>query len=259
MPNALRRTLAAALLAAGLSLPALPAHADTATPVPIGGGSGIVQQLKQVTPGGGYSFELCTLTAIGHDAEGNLVGLTNAHCFLDADGNKLVGDTVYDNTTPAGTPAANAPATFDFDATMAIGPIGKVTYVSEPNNLLSGGPKGLDYAVIKLDPAKVTPTATVSAPNGSTTIDSIGQVPGFGTRMCKMGHTTGVTCGITLGTDGPWYLTAIWTSPGDSGSPVVNGTALTGTAFGLQHFTPITSILADMNARGGVGAGFHIG
>src|SRR5690348_15830713 len=117
MPKLLRRTLAAALAAAGLSVPALPAHADS--PVPLGGGSGIVQQVKQVS-GGGYSFELCTLTAIGHDADGNLVGLTNAHCFIDADGDKLVGDTVYANTTPAGTPGSPAPATFDFDATMAI-------------------------------------------------------------------------------------------------------------------------------------------
>ncbi|MBD2898899.1 hypothetical protein amrb99_78750 [Actinomadura sp. RB99] len=256
MPELLRRTLAAALAAAGLSVPALPAHADS--PVPLGGGSGIVQQVKQVS-GGGYSFELCTLTAIGHDADGNLVGLTNAHCFIDADGNKLVGDTVYANTTPAGTPGSPAPATFDFDATMAIGPIGKVTYVSEPNNYASGGPRGLDYAVIKLDPAKVAPAAAVGAPNGSTTIDSVGQVPASGTRMCKQGHTTGLTCGATLGADAPWYWTLIWTWAGDSGAPVVNGTALTGSAWGAQHFTPITSILDDMNAHGGVGAGFRVG
>ena len=111
----------------------------------------------------------------------------------------------------------------------------------------------------RLDPAKVAPAATVGAPNGSTTIDSVGPVPASGTRMCKQGHTTGFTCGATLGADAPWYWTLIWTWAGDSGSPVVNGTALAGSAWGVQHFTPITSILDDMNAHGGVGAGFHIG
>lgn len=259
MPGLMRNLLAAGATAAmGLAVLAAPAappaHADTL--LPIGGGTGIIQQVK-ASPGG-WSLEMCTLTAVGYDAAGNLVGLTNAHCFIDAAGNDVIGDKVYLDTTPPGTAADPAPTTIDLGPSLAIGPIGTVTYISTPNNYVSGGTPGLDYAVIKLDPTKVTPTQTVSSPSGSTTITSIGQVPGFGTRMCKQGHRTGLTCGATLGPDKIWYTTLIWTWAGDSGSPVVDGTTLTGSDWGLQHFTPITSILADMNAQGGVGAGFHL-
>lgn len=259
MSSLIRNLLAAGATAvmglAVLAAPAAPsAHADDLHP--IGGGTGIVQQVKQAS-GGGWTAETCTLTTVGYDGAGNLVGLTNAHCFLDAAGNKVIGDKVYLDTTPAGTAANPAPAGFDLSS-LAIGPIGTVTYISTPNNYASGGTPGLDYAVIKLDPTKVTPTQTVSSPSGSTTITSIGPVPGFGTRMCKQGHRTGLTCGATLVRDKIWYTTLIWTWAGDSGSPVVNGTTLTGSDWGLQHFTPITSILADMNAQGGVGAGFHL-
>ncbi|MFE9425884.1 trypsin-like peptidase domain-containing protein [Kitasatospora sp. NPDC006697] len=257
MRNLIRHLLAfgvaAVITGGGFAAPV--AHADT-VPHPVGGGNGILLQVH--SSGGGVSAELCTLTAVGYDNAGDLVGLTNAHCAIDDAGNKLVGDQVYLDTSPNGTAASPAPTTFDPSPSLAIGAIGTVTYVSTPNNYLTGGTPGLDYAVIKLDPAKVTPTATVSSPSGSITITSIGQVPGFGTRMCKQGHRSGLTCGITLVADRIWYTTMILTYAGDSGSPVVNGTTLTGTAWGAQHFTPITSILTDMNTQGGVGAGFHL-
>lgn len=60
----------AALLAltALLTLAIVPAHA--ATPVPLGGGSGLVVNGET----------LCTLTAIGTDNQGSLIGFTSAHC-----------------------------------------------------------------------------------------------------------------------------------------------------------------------------------
>jgi hypothetical protein len=257
VPSLIRHLLTAGATAmitlGGFAAPV--AHADTA-PLPVGGGTGIILQMHRSPTA--ITAEFCTLTAVGYDNAGDLVGLTNAHCVIDDAGNKLVGDQVYLDTTPHGTAASPAPTTFDPGSVLAVGAIGTVTYVSTPNHYLTGGTPGLDYAVIKLDPAKVTPTATVSSPSGSLTITSIGQVPGFGTRMCKQGHRTGLTCGITLVPDRIWYTTLIFTLGGDSGSPVVNGTTLTGTAWGALHFTPITSILADMNAQGGVGAGFHL-
>lgn len=48
---------------------------------------------------------------------------------------------------------------------MVTGSIGTVSCVSEPNNLLSSGPDGLDYAVIVVDELKVAqprPSAVVA-------------------------------------------------------------------------------------------------
>ncbi|MFE0100623.1 trypsin-like peptidase domain-containing protein [Streptomyces sp. NPDC059009] len=232
--------------------PASPPAPSARALTPVGGGTGIVFRLKP-TPEEPTSYYVCTLTAVGRDAAGNLVGLTNAHCFIDEQGNKLVGEQVYRDTSPAGTAAAPA----DLKASrpdLETGSIGTVTYVSTPNNLLNSGPKGLDYAVIKLDESRVAPTSTV----GSVTINSIGAPPANGTRMCKQGHRTGLTCGIKLGTNGIWFTHLIWTDGGDSGSPVVNGQTLVGNAWGAQHSSPILSIIDEMNANGGVGAGFHL-
>ncbi|GGO58238.1 trypsin-like peptidase domain-containing protein [Streptomyces lasiicapitis] len=255
------RALGLVVLLAGMTLTAAPSAGAAPAPAPakseqsltpIGGGTGIIFRLKP-TPEEPTSYNVCTLTAVGRDAAGNLVGLTNAHCFIDEQGNKLVGEEVYRDISPAGTAAAPA----DLNASrpdLETGSIGKVTYVSTPNNLLNTGPKGLDYAVIKLDESRVAPTSTV----GSVTITSIGAPPATGTRMCKQGHRTGLTCGIRLGTNGIWFTHLIWTNGGDSGSPVVHGQTLVGNAWGAQHGSSILSIIDEMNANGGVGAGFHL-
>ncbi|MEV4431840.1 trypsin-like peptidase domain-containing protein [Streptomyces sp. NPDC049585] len=262
MLRALRALGLAAVLTAGLTLTAAPAAtaaAPAAAPAtstraltPIGGGTGIIFRMAP-SPEDRQGFYVCTLTAVGRDNAGNLVGLTNAHCFIDEKGNKLVGEKVYRDTSPAGTAAAPA----DLNASrpdLETGAIGTVTYVSTPNNLLNTGPKGLDYAVIKLDETRVAPTATV----GGVTISSIGAPPANGVRMCKQGHRTGLTCGIKLGTHNIWFTHLIWTQGGDSGSPVVSGQTLVGNAWGAQHSSAIVDIIAEMDANGGVGAGFHL-
>ncbi|MFB7665326.1 peptidase S1 [Kitasatospora sp. NPDC056138] len=255
MPSSLSKVLVAAVTLAGAwSVSAAPAHA--ASLIPLGGGSPIWIQVNQPTPTA-ITAETCTVTAVGHDRAGNLVALTNAHCFIDKAGNKLVGDKVYKSTAPGGQGlnVAPTPTAEQAISDVAVGPIGTATYVSEPNNLLSGGPAGLDYAVIELDPAKVAPVSTV----GGVTITSIGDLPPIGTRMCKQGWATGLTCGVLTGSDSKWFTSLIWTWAGDSGSPTVVGNTLVGNAWGAFHHTRILSILADMDAHGGVGAGFHLG
>ncbi|MEU5882001.1 trypsin-like peptidase domain-containing protein [Spirillospora sp. NPDC047279] len=236
-------------LAAGfVAVSGTPAHAAIPT---LGGGSGIVFDQGKPgapTPATGLG---CTLTAVGYDRSDNLVALTNAHCFTAADGTKLIGDEVYRDKSPAGTSVNWATKV---EADLDAGPLGTVAYVSEQNNLLSGGPPGLDFAVIKLDPARVAPTKTV----GGVTLTSVGPPPAAGTIMCKEGHTTGLTCGMKLGTNGKWFTHTVWTWSGDSGSPVAVGQTLVGNAWGAQHSSPILSIIDEMNANGGVGAGFRL-
>ncbi|MFC4338071.1 chymotrypsin family serine protease [Salininema proteolyticum] len=247
----LRAALGLAVLLAGTLVVAAPSSASS-TLTPVGGGTGLIFRMSP-SPENPTSFHICTLTAVGYDRTGNLVGLTNAHCFYDEEGNKLVGAEVYRDESPAGTALSPAPLE-ESSPDLETGAIGTVTYVSVPNNLTNTGPKGLDFAVIDLDETRVEPTDTI----GSTTITSIGEPPGNGVRMCKQGHRTGLTCGIKLGTHEDWFVHLIWTDGGDSGAPVVVGETLVGNAWGVQHSSPILSIIEEMNEVGGVGAGFHL-
>ncbi|MEO3787345.1 hypothetical protein ABGB12_28800 [Actinocorallia sp. B10E7] len=258
MPRFTRKAgvLIAAMAAALLAPVAPAAQADTL--YPIGGGTGIFQQFVQ-TPTKA-TIKNCTLTAVGYDSADNLVGLTNAHCFVDDAGNKVHGDKVYLDRSPHGTFSAPAPLPSSLEF-LEVGVIGEVTYISEGNGYYTGGVAGPDYAVIKFDPAKVTPTNTVNSPSGSVTITSLGARPAVGTRLCKMGHRTGKTCGIVTA-HGPAsigrFISLIATNGGDSGGPVVDGTTLVGNLWGFPGHTSIEFIISDMNARGGVGAGFHL-
>ena len=110
--------LVAAMLGIGTATAAPPRTA-------MGGGSGIViDDLYQ-----------CTLTTIGYDSAGRLVGITAGHC-------------------------GEAGATVVSEADPAAGVVGEFA-VSNSD---------YDYAVIRFDPAKVAPVDTV----GQVTIDSIG-------------------------------------------------------------------------------------
>ncbi len=136
------------VLAAILLLGAGVAHA--AAPVTLGGGSGLVVD----------GDTLCTLTAIGTDNRGRLIGFTSAHC---------------------GGPGAVVAAEADENA----GVVGTMV----------AGNDVLDYAVIQFDPQKVRPVSEV---NGFR-IDGLGPDPTFGEVACKLGRTTGYSCGVTWG------------------------------------------------------------
>ena len=192
--------------------------ATAAPPVVMGGGTGIIVNDELV----------CSLTTIGHDNSGRLVGLTAGHC--GAVGASVVAETSQDS-----------------------GVVGRFV-VSNP---------ALDYAVIQFDPGKVTPVNRV----GSVTITGIGAPAGFPQVACKEGRTTGNTCGIVygdlLGTGETWTQTCV--VEGDSGAPVVVGTTLVAmvnaylvaSCVGPEVGTNISSIVADMNATGGYGAGYR--
>jgi hypothetical protein len=215
-----------AIVVLALTTPSLPtAQADA--PVPLGGGSGIVVD--------GDTF--CTLTAIGNDNRGNLIGFTSAHC---------------------GGPGAQVAA----EGAADHGTLGTMV----------AGNDGLDYAVIEFDPAKVQPVSTV---NGFL-IDGIAPDPTFGAVACKLGRTTGYSCGVTWGPgDKPGTIVnQVCGQPGDSGAPVTVDNHLVGMIHGafseelptcVVKFVPlhtpavtmsINSILADIAAKNRPGSGF---
>ncbi|MGS2807602.1 S1 family peptidase [Nocardia sp. MW-W600-9] len=212
---------AAFAVALGAALLGTGAGASQAQPGPpvIGGGSGIVID---------NMFE-CTVTTVGYDGAGRLVGLTAGHC----------GD---------------AGATVTAEVDRGYGEIGRFAY-SNPD---------LDYAIIEFTPGRIIPVNRI----GNVTITGIGGPAQFPTIVCKEGRTTGNTCGITWG-DVFQTNTETWAQmcviEGDSGAPVVVGSTLVGmvnaylavACFGPEVGTNMSSIMNDVNARGGIGAGFH--
>jgi hypothetical protein len=217
--------MGAPVIAVVAMLTPVPAHADQ--PVVLGGGSGIVVN----------GDALCTLTTIGHDNAGRLIGFTSAHCGG-------LGEVV----SAEGAPGA--------------GVLGKMV----------AGNDGLDYAVIQFDPAKVTPTNNV---NGFQ-IDGLGPDPVFGDIACKLGRTTGYSCGVTWGPgqDPGTIVNQVCGQPGDSGAPVTVNNRLVGMIHGaftddlptcVVKFVPLhtpavtmsfNTQLADITAKNRPGTGF---
>ncbi|MFE3545152.1 serine protease [Nocardia sp. NPDC059177] len=192
--------------------------ADAAAPAVLGGGSGIL-----------VNDATCTLTTIGHDSAGRLVGLTAAHCGPEG------ASIVAEQNADAGT-------------------VGTIGYRSE----------AMDYSVITFDPDLVVPVNRV----GNTTITGVGGPAQFPDIACKEGRTTAQTCGLAYGD--PLQseiatLTQICVVAGDSGGPVVVGSTLVGMVNGYVYVPclgpevgmNITTILADIDARGDLGAGFR--
>jgi hypothetical protein len=220
------RALAAAV-SIGFALSAINPTATAADKVVLGGGAGIVIDTNT----------LCTLTSIGTDNRGDLVGFTSAHC---------------------GGPGAKVAAEGD----EAAGVLGQ---------MVAGNDK-FDYAVIQFDPNKVTPINNFKG----FPITGIGPDPRFGQVACKLGRTTGYTCGVTWGPgDQPGTIVnQVCGRPGDSGAPVTVDDKLVGMIHGaftddwptcVVKFIPlhtpavtesINAVLGDVSARNRPGAGF---
>jgi hypothetical protein len=216
--------LIAALIALLLAT-AASAHAQD--PVTLGGGSGLVVNGEA----------LCTLTAIGNDNRGNLIGFTSAHC---------------------GGPGAKVGAEGHENA----GVLGEMV----------AGNDVLDYAVIQFDPEKVHPVNNVDG----FQIDGLGPDPLVGDIACKLGRTTGYSCGVTWGPgDEPGtFINQVCGQPGDSGAPVTVNNRLVGMIHGafseglptciikyIPLHTPAVNMsfntqLADIVAKNRPGSGF---
>jgi len=176
----------------------------------------------------------CTQTTIGHDKTGELVGFTAAHC--GGPGAQVVAEGAEDHGALGAVVAANG---------------------------------DLDYAVIRFDPAKVTPVANVAG----FAIRGLGPDPDQGQPTCTLGAATGNYCSHTVSVPGPGSAIATLGpfQPGDDGGPVTADGLLVGLVFrgfvipgDLLGNLPIpetdmvkfSKILDDVNANGGPGAGF---
>ena len=210
---------------------ALVASAGLLSPTATADGSVVLGGGAGIVVEGSY----CTLATIGHDQAGELIGFTAGHC---------------------GGPGAPVVA----EGADNHGPVGTVAAVGD----------GLDYAVIKFDPAKVTPTANFAG----FTINGIGSDPDWHQPVCTQGAANGNNCGGVSTIPGPGPRRAMGHAhfqPGNDGAPVTSNGLLIGVVFGgmfvspdLQGSTPhdftefslFSAILADANAKGGPGAGF---
>ncbi|WP_330182961.1 S1 family peptidase [Nocardia sp. NBC_01503] len=179
-----RRWAVPAVVVATLGMSAAQAQADPGdTRAALGGGSGIV--LGRATK--------CSLTTIGHDAAGRLVGFTAGHC------------------AEAGTPVRG-------ELFPDAGVLG-VVRTSDAE---------LDYAVIEFDPAMVSPLRTV----GATTITGIGELPATWDVACQNGRTSGFACGTVWSAGPGGFIDQACSSYGDSGGPLTIGDQLVGLVSG---------------------------
>ncbi|APT83188.1 S1 family peptidase [Corynebacterium ammoniagenes] len=182
---------------------------------------------------------MCTLTMAGTDAESRKVGVTAGHCAE-------VGDSV-----------ASADS-------WQVGPTGTVVSKNA----------ALDYSVIEFgSDAEVT-----NSYNG-VTAHGVGSDVQPGDVVCKRGVATGTTCGMTLMKDDKIQLNQVCATVGDSGAPVFRNGQIVGAIsggirpgnIGVSCITPLQgalhvptvvsnsdAVIADMNRRGGVGAGFKL-
>lgn len=212
---------------AALLMSGIVATSDAQATVALGGGSGLVVDGET----------LCTLTTIGTDNRGNLIGFTSAHC---------------------GGPGAVVAA----EGAQQAGTVGEMV----------AGNDSLDYAVIRFDPQKVTPVNTVDG----FRIDGLGPDPVFGDVACKLGRSTGYSCGVTWGPgqEPGTIVNQMCGGPGDSGAPVTVNNLLVGMVHGafsealptcvvkfIPLHTPAVTMsfntqLADITAKGRPGSGF---
>jgi hypothetical protein len=134
------------------------------------------------------------------------------------------------------------------------------------------GNDALDYAVIQFDPQKVRPLSNVD----NFQIDGLGRDPVTGDVACKLGRTTGYSCGVVWGPgeEPGTIVSQVCGQPGDSGAPVTVNNRLVGMIHGafaedlptcVVKFIPlhtpavamsINTQLADISAKNRPGSGF---
>jgi hypothetical protein len=181
---------------------------------------------------------MCTLGVVGTDSQGRKVGLTAGHCGQP-------GDQVWSADS------------------WQVGPTGTVVTSNQVH----------DYSVVELGS-----NAEISRTYNGVTVNSVGGPVAPGQVLCKQGVATGHTCGHVWAADEAVHITQVCAMMGDSGGPLLAGDRMVGMISGGvlpdqrlscqsplqgQLFMPTASrtmdvVLKDVDARGGVGAGFRL-
>jgi hypothetical protein len=219
----------------------LPTAAAAENKVLLGGGAAIVLN----------DDALCTLTTIGRDGSGNLVGFTAAHC--GGPGSTVLVEGAEDQGIVGTVVAADEGldyAVIEFDA-------GKVASIADYEGF------GI-YGIGSVEPPKPPepPAAGPDVPTEQPVEPDHGAVR----HACKLGRGTGLMC-FDIGPTGVDPAGEPWWEPGDDGAPVTVDDLLVGMIHdGTVPSGPLTqpgpgivlfqAVLDDVDAKGGPGAGF---
>lgn len=236
----------------------LPAGAAAGDQILLGGGAAIVL----------HDDTLCTLTAMGHDSDGRLIGFTSAHC--GGPGSEVVAEGAEERGTVGTVVAADDAvgyAVIEFDPVKVkpiadyegFGIFGIGPPEPEPANPEPAGPEPAAPEAASPAPAVPEPAAPEPAV----------PEPAAAKQACKLGQGTGLNC-YDIGPDGVNTTAEEWWQPGDDGSPITIDNLIVGMirdgstpVAPLDQSGPgivmIKEILADVNVKGGPGAGFGLG
>ncbi|MGL6236643.1 MAG: S1 family peptidase [Segniliparus sp.] len=245
-----RRLAAAASVLSLVGALALPVPSSFAEPsqIMLGPGSALALVATPPAPGRQVNAELCTLTAIGHDNTGRLVGITAGHC-------SVTGKIVYPENV------------------SELGPVGRIVKVEHDMSLPMTGDtahpwvEDLDFAVIEFDPDKVVPSAKIRAKGHEADVTDASGRPQVGDKVCKAGRTTGLSCGTVTSAQGAEHAASLCADEGDSGAPVFKDGRIVGLVTvvmkdpqsndcATERGTNIDAVLAAIGS-GEPGAGFQ--
>ncbi|WP_165607298.1 serine protease [Mycolicibacter sinensis] len=242
------RSMLAVVVTAVIAAIGLPAGAAAGDQILLGGGAAIVL----------HDDTLCTLTAMGHDSDGRLIGFTSAHC--GGPGSEVVAEGAEERGTVGTVVAADDAvgyAVIEFDP-VKVKPIADY----EGFGIFGIGPP--EPEPVNPEPAGPEPAAPEAASPAPAAPE-----PAAAKQACKLGQGTGLNC-YDIGSDGVNTTAQEWWQPGDDGSPITIDNLIVGMV--RDGSTPVAppdqsgpgivmfkEVLADVNAKGGPGAGFGLG
>lgn len=181
-----------------------PTAAAVSDKIQLGGGAAIVL----------HDDTLCTLTAMGHDSAGRLIGLTAANC--GGPGSSVVVEGAEDHGAVGTVVAADEGlgyAVIEFDP-VKVKPIGDY----EGFGIFGLGPKEPEPAAQEPAGAEPATTQEPAAPEPATE-EPAAPEPAAPKQACKLGRGTGLNC-YDLAPAGVDTAGEEWWKPGDDGSPI---------------------------------------